>query len=103
MLRAPGHITDVPLLDGMKVAVAIIDETEFGAYSRRRRRDLFGRGNIGHLHLVFEADFVGVKTGLHVVDGLAVLDGDHATSAKTSSVADAVDLIKGGRARIAGT
>jgi len=72
-------------------------------------RDAFGEGpdglgsrDVGHHELVLEAHFFVVKTRLHVVDGPAVLDGDHATGRETTSVADSVDLVEDRDARVAG-
>ena len=56
-----------------------------------------------HLELMLDADFVDVKTRLHVVDGAAVLDRDDAARDEASPVTDAVDFVEDRDLRIAGS
>ena len=52
---------------------------------------------------MLDAHFVGVKTGLHVVDGPAVLNGHDATRGKALPVANSVNFVENRRGGIART
>ena len=60
-----------------------------------------GARHVGHLELMFEPLLFGMETGLHVVDGAAVLDGHDATGGEAATVADPVDLVEDRDTRVA--
>ena len=78
----------------VELAELLLDPFDHGANG-------LGPGHVGHFELVFEAELVGVEAGLHVVDRAAVLDRDDAPGREAASVADPVDLVEDGDARVA--
>lgn len=51
-----------------------------GSHTRFEVGETFGVGDIGHWYLMRKSFFGCMETGLQVEDGLAVLNGDDATS-----------------------
>ena len=74
-----------------------------GSHTRFEVGKTFRLGHIGHRDLMRQALFGCMKAGLQVEDGLAVLNGDNATSGEAFAVADAVDVVQDGGGRVAWT
>ena len=65
------------------------------------RREVLGRRHVGHRELVLQPLLVVVERGLEVVDGPAVLNGDHPPGGEGAAVADAVDVVEDRRRGVA--
>lgn len=73
------------------------------SHTRFEVGETFRLGHIGHWDLMRQALFGCMEAGLQVEDGLAVLNGDDATSGEAFAVADAVDVVQNGGSRVART
>jgi hypothetical protein len=101
--RTPGHLANETLIDRVLALEPLVGVGAPFFQSFVERKNGLGSGHVGHLELVLEAEFVGMETGLQIVDRATMLDGDHSTGGETATVANPVNFVKNRCCRIAGS
>jgi hypothetical protein len=91
---APGQFADEALVDRVVTLEPVIDVPEFVGDTLDQGSDRLGAGNVRHHELMLETLLFDVKARLHVVDGLAALDGDHTPRREAATVSDPVNFVE---------
>ena len=102
---APGEFADKTLVNGVLTLKPFVDVLTVAG-----RLDAFKQGgdglglfNVWSGDLMVETVFLGVKAGLHVVDGPTVLDGYDPASGEALAISNPVDFVENRHPGVAGS